>query len=324
MVTLKSIQKFWNDFFFTPKPVEGVAVFRVLWCSMLLLNALFQIDSINDFYGPNAIVSFSTAKNQFPYPHLNIFQYIHVTSHFFYNIFGIYILSLILSIVGFYTKISLVVSFILLVSLHQRSIWQLSSSELLMRITMMYLIFSPSAHAYSIDSILARKRNKKPLELEWAPWAIRLIQIQLSVVYLWTFWHKLKGDTWFDGSALYYATRLESMKNMSVPFLLDSMPSIRLMSWGTLLIELSLGLFIWIKECRPLLIILGILFHLSIEFMMAIPFFEHVMILLLFTFVDPHWVRHTLHSSKEKVIYLFSRVQFVTLSRPRNNTSKNF
>jgi hypothetical protein len=139
----------------------------------------------------------------------------------------------------------------------------------------------------SFDSLLSRhyEQFKRP---RVAPlWTWRLIQIQLSVVYLWTFWHKLKGDSWIDGTAVYYATRLETMTNFTIPYLMDSMTFLKYLTWGTLIAEFSLGALIWFDEFRKPLIFIGIVFHLGIEYIMSIPFFELIMISLLLNFFTP-------------------------------------
>lgn len=300
MRSIKDIVNSWNEFFFKPQPVESIAIFRILWCTMLLVAALFDFQNIHDFYGPHAILSLATVKSQFQTFHLNIFHLFNASYEFVYILFGVYILALISSIIGFYSRTSLVIALIAMVSFHQRNIWLLSSSELLMRLTMILLVCSPSGHAYSVDSLLGRKFPLFKKERIWSPWALRLIQIQLAVVYLWTFWHKLKGDTWFDGTALYYATRLDAMKNFPVPFILDWLPAIKLMTWMTLFLELALGTLIWFKEFRRPLIILGIGFHLSIEYMMSIPFFEIVMILLLTTYIEPTTVKAFFIAKREQ------------------------
>jgi hypothetical protein len=205
--------------------------------------------------------------------------------------FGVYFLSLLFAIMGLYTRGSIIVVMICLTSFHQRNIWLLSSSELLVRLVTLLMIFSPCGHLFSIDTLISRKKNLEPNKKDWAPWVLRLIQIQLSVVYLWTVWHKLKGETWFEGTAVYYATRLESMKNFSIPLLLDWIPFIKLSTWLTLLVELALGTLIWFKEFRIPIIFLGIVFHLSIEYLMSIPFFEINMILILALFIPPEIVR---------------------------------
>ena len=291
MWSYKDFINSWDRFFFEPRPVDSIALFRILWCSVLLFTALFDLNNINDFYGPHALISLSTVREQFPFTHMNVFHLFNSSYESVYIVFGIYITALIFSIVGFYTRTSLIVVLVCLTSVHQRNIWLLSSSELLMRLVTILLVCSPCGHAFSIDSLLGRKFAIFRKPREWSPWAMRLIQIQLSVVYVWTVWQKMKGDTWFDGTAVYYATRLESMKNFPVPFLLDWMPAIKLMTWGTLIIESALGTLIWFKEFRKPLILTGIIFHLGIEYMMSIPFFEIIMILLLMLFITPEEVR---------------------------------
>jgi hypothetical protein len=251
---------------------------------------LFDIGNANDFYGPSAVISLQTVKSQFNYPHLNLFYIMGDDLGTVYFMMSLYGLALFSAMIGFQTRLSLFVAMALMMSFHHRNIWLLSSSEVLMRIIMIFLVCSPAGNALSVDSFLAKLKNN-PLPREWAPWALRLIQIQLSVVYIWTVWHKLKGDFWIEGTAIYYATRLQSMTNLPVPFILDNLFLIKLMTWGALILEFSLGTLIWFKEFRKPLIIMGILFHIGIEYMMSIPFFELIMIALLITYYTPEEMR---------------------------------
>ena len=73
------------------------------------------------------------------------------------------------------------------------------------------------------------------------------------------------------------------------------------MTWGTLILEFSLGTLIWFKEFRKPLIIAGIFFHLGIEYMMSIPFFEIVMIALLINFISPQEMRDYVQGYIRKV-----------------------
>jgi hypothetical protein len=143
---------------------------------------------------------------------------------------------------------------------------------------------SPCGYALSLDAYLNKKFSKVHYPKKFSPWAMKLIQIQLSVVYIWTVWQKLKGESWLDGTALYYATRLDQFKNFPVPYFFDSLFFIKLGTWLTLALEIALGIFIWFKEFRKPLIIIGIIFHLMIEYSMAIPFFEYEMMILLLAF----------------------------------------
>lgn len=287
MFGLKNLVSAWNKFFFEEKPTEGIALFRIVWFGLIFTYFLFDTGNIWDFYGAEAIVSLRTARSEFPFVHLNIFNLFQHNNNVTLGLFILYGVALFCSMIGLFTRYSIIVAFILMTSFHQRNIWLLSSAEVLMRTITIYLIFSPCGHSLSVDSLLGRFFKEFRKKKVWPVWSLRLIQIQLSVVYLWTFWHKLKGETWFDGSAVYYATRLESMTNFTVPYFLNSVWFLKISTWGTLFIEFALGALIWIKEFRKPLIYAGIIFHLGIEYMMSIPFFELLMISLLINFFTP-------------------------------------
>lgn len=308
MFELKKSLTAWDNFFFRPESTLGMGAFRILWCSVLLVSFLCDLPHFYDFFGPHGLISIGTVKTQFQVPHLNIFHWMGVSYSFLSIFMIVYGIALVAGILGFYTRHALVVILIGLVSLHQRNIWFLSSSEVLMRIVCVYMIFSPAGKSLSLDAFFA-KREGRPWSEVHAPWVQRLIQIQLSVVYVWTVWHKLKGDTWIDGTALYYASRLENLTNFPVPFLFDSVFFIKIMTWGTLILELALGTLIWFKEFRKPLLIAGVFFHLGIEYTMSIPFFEIVMMALLFNFVQSSEVERALASMKSRFQWLKLKVQ---------------
>lgn len=292
----------WNKFFFEERPTEGIALFRIIWTGLLLLYFMMDIGNVMEFYGPKAIISPATAESDFPFPHLNIFNLFQPSNEVAYGILIVYGLSLFTSMIGLFTRWSLIVAFICMTSIHQRNVWLLSSSELLMRTITLYLICSPCGHSVSVDSLLGRSIESFKQKKNWPIWSLRLIQIQVSVIYLWTFWHKLKGETWLDGTAVYYATRLEGLTNFSIPFLMDSMIFLKFMTWATLAIEFSLGALIWIKPLRKPIILLGIFFHLGIEYIMSIPFFELSMIALLISFYCPEELKGFVFKFKDILI----------------------
>ncbi len=298
MLSLNTIIKGWDKFFFEEKPVEGVALFRILWMLMILGTFVCDVFNMEDFYGPHAIVSLETVDTQFNRFHLNLFHRFHISYAVTWSFLIIYGTSIITSLIGLYTRASLIVTLIMMVTFHQRNIWLLSSSEVLMRIIMTYMVFLPCGNALSIDALRAKAGKIMPLPRFASLWALRLIQIQVSVLYLWTVWHKLKGETWIDGTALYYASRLENMNNFGLPYLMDSMWFMKISTWGTIVLEVALGSLIWIKEFRRPLIIAGLIFHLGIEYLMSIPFFEINLMILLINFYTPEELKTFIEYAK--------------------------
>jgi hypothetical protein len=284
--TTKTINA-WDKFFFEEKPTEGIALFRIIWMGLILAYFMVDLGNLQDFYGPHALISQATAREQFPSLHANVFNLFHPSYQTAYFSMGAFGVAIFCSMIGLFTRYSLIVTVILMTSFHQRSIWFLSSSEMLMRLITILLVVSPCGHSLSMDSFLGRFFPQFKRKKIWPVWALRLIQIQVSVVYLWTVWHKLQGNTWIDGTAVYYATRLEGMANFSIPFLMNSMIFLKLATWGTLIIETALGTLIWTKKYRKTVICAGVVFHLGIEYVMSIPFFEWYMMALLVNFFTP-------------------------------------
>ncbi|MGE3608644.1 MAG: HTTM domain-containing protein [Bacteriovoracaceae bacterium] len=311
MSSFKSMTNAVDNFFFEPKPTEGIAVFRIVWISLLIFSYFCDIQNIEDFYGPDAIISLKTVKEHFPFPHMNIFHWLGNTLEMTQLIFMVYGLALFASLIGFYTRPSLIIVLICMTSLHQRNIWLLSSMELLCRVITIFLACSPCGHSLSVDSILGRKYSSFKQEKMWAPWALRMIQIQIAVLYVWTVWQKLQGSDWFDGSAVYYATRLDNMKNFPVPFILDSVLMLKLLTWGTLLVELALGILIWFDEFRKPLIYIGIIFHLGIDYIMSIPFFELTMMALLINYFTPEEYKTFVERLQQRCVKLLESSNMV-------------
>jgi hypothetical protein len=279
MFSIKTLINSVHSFFFKDHDTKGIGLFRIIWGVLLFAYFLFEVGNLDNYYGTKSILSLKSSLGQFNYPHLNIFQYIGVEDQTLYSFMAIYGIAIICFTIGFYTKQTLIILFICMVSLHQRNIWLLSSCDLLIRLITFYLIFTPCERSISLDQSRLNLKQAAPV------WGLRLIQIQISVVYIWTVWQKLKGESWLDGTAVYYATRLEAFKNVELPWLLDSMFNLKVISWGTLMLEFGIGVLVWFKECKKLLVLIGIIFHLGIEVLMSIPFFEIVMIILLSTYI---------------------------------------
>ena len=82
-----------------------------------------------------------------------------------------------------------------------------------------------------------------------SPWAQRMLQIQTAVVYFATFYWKSLGILWINGTAVYYALRLEDFQRFPLPPL-HNLFLIKTLTWSTLVIEFALGVLIWFKETR--------------------------------------------------------------------------
>ena len=125
------------------------------------------------------------------------------------------------------------------------------------------------------------------------PWAQRLMQLQLSVVYLGTVYWKLHGIAWIDGTAVYYVLSTAQFQHAGYGFFIPLVLS-RIATWGTLIIELASGTLIWIPRLRNVTIAAALLLHIGLEIVINVPLFQWLMIGSLLLFIDPGELRRGL------------------------------
>ena len=123
-------------------------------------------------------------------------------------------------------------------------------------------------------------------------WGLRLVQLQVTAIYLSTAWEKFQGVTWRDGTALFYVARMDDLYGrFGLPEMLFETPWIlHSMTWGVLALEAALPLLLWWRPTRWLGVLAAASLHLAIEATMNIYLFEWLMLLCLVAFVDPRWL----------------------------------
>ena len=190
--------------------------------------------------------------------------------------------------IGCCSRVAAVVVWVGVLSLSHRNPLIGNSGDELVGNVALFLALAPSGESLSLD----RWRRVGPAEF-WefprrAPWGMRLVQVQLSIVYLSTVWQKVQGELWRDGTAVSYALRIADVGRVPTPgFITHSVVLTELMTFGTMALELSLGILVWNRAMRPWLLSLGILMHLSIELTIMVGFFSFAMIVCYLSFLPP-------------------------------------
>lgn len=170
-------------------------------------------------------------------------------------------------------------------SLQFRNLTIMNSGDSLLRIIGFLVMFAPTGAALSVDRW---RRAGRPF---WefpahAPWILRLLQIQVSVIYVTTVWEKLRGTYWNDGTAVSYALRLDDLVRFPLPgWFTESLVVANLLTFGTLAIELALGMLVWNARARPYVLGTGIILHVFIELTLDVGFFSFAIFVLYLAFV---------------------------------------
>ena len=149
-------------------------------------------------------------------------------------------------------------------------------------------MFAPAGAALSMDRLIRLRRKLEGTEIEpRAPWAQRMIQFELALLYFSSFLWKIKGAPWLNGTAMFYVFHMHAIQRFPLPGWTQQLWILKLVTWYTLVLEFSMGVLIWFRPFRYPLLVLGFLFHLAIEYSLNIPMFEWDVLTAYVLFIDP-------------------------------------
>jgi hypothetical protein len=275
----------WRMFWFRPEPMYTLGLVRIAFGILITAWTLSFFTDLPDLFGGNGVLPNGPLD---PY-NWSLFQQWHSDPVLLIG-WGLLLSSGLAMTVGWHTRLASIVVCVLVLSFQHRDPSAFNSGDVVVRLEALFLALAPSGAALSLDQ---RRRAGAFWSAQLrAPWAIRLLQLQLSIVYLSSVRWKIAGAAWPDGTAVSYALRLRDMVIVPAPqWFIHNPLMINVATWGALAVELSLGVLVWNRHLRPWVLLAGVLMHTSIMLTMAVGFFTPAMLVLYLAFVSPQAVR---------------------------------
>jgi len=306
-MTLQNLGQAWNRFFFTPQSPTSLGLFRILYgacvtCTLLLLH----FDWLS-WFGVDGWVSLPAMQTIEPGPRINLFTVMPQDNHWITAFFWVFLAFALLLTAGLWTRFSSIIVFVCITSMHQRNLFINNGGDTFLRVAGFFLMFAPAGAALSLDRLLRIRRGLEgPVPPPIIPWAQRMIQLELAMVYLFSFWWKMKGNSWVHGTALYYVLNLHSLTRFPLPQWVQTPLAEKLGTWFTLLFECCMGILVWIRPLRYPMLLIGLFFHLCLEYALNIPMFQWDILAAYVLFIDPadltrlwHFLRRTITKSPD-------------------------
>jgi hypothetical protein len=308
------------DYFMGSVSPYPIAVFRILFGLCVCATLLLLHSDWLAWFGPHGWIGVETIGKAESGFRFNLFACIPQDDLWIEGLYwGLLIASITLTI-GFATRLSSLAVFLGMNSINQRMPLILHGGDAFLRNAAFFLLFASSSAVLSVDAELQKSRRSagRSCVPQVAAWPQRLIQYQLAVVYLASFWWKAKGSAWRDGSALYYVINLREIQQFALPRFLHETWVVHLGTWLTMLFELAFPLLVWFRSCRRWVLITGIAFHLCLEYALNIPMFQWDMLAAYVLFVDPTRLQKSIVAARSFVHHtLAHKLAIPRLSDPR-------
>ncbi|MFV8750085.1 HTTM domain-containing protein [Nannocystaceae bacterium ST9] len=173
--------------------------------------------------------------------------------------------------------------------IHRANRYVLYGGDAVLRMAVLLLACSPCTASLSLDRWLTA--GDLGVGVEAPPWGMRLLQIELAVLYFYNCWYKLAHAAWREGTAVFYPLNNADIRNhrLPIPRVFMTRPMVALGTWGTLALEFALGFGLWIAELRPSLLVCAVALHLAIAYAFSLWLFSYIMFGCLCVFIDPRW-----------------------------------
>jgi uncharacterized membrane protein YphA (DoxX/SURF4 family) len=288
----------WERFWFAPQPVSTLVLVRIAFGILSFACAASLTPDLASFFGPDGLLPTAPPFSAVSWGIFNLASPMWLVI----LVWALMLVASVALVVGFWTRLSAFIVLLGVLSFERRMPFAFNGGDGLVRILALYVFLAPTGAAVSLDRL--RRHRDDPWGFpQRAPWALRLMQLQVSLIYLSAVWEKVQGHTWPNGTALSYALRLDDIARFPLPSPFADWPAVvALLTWSTLAIEFSAGALVWIPKLRPWVLAAGVMLHLVIAYSMRVGFFSAGMMVLYLAFVSPEraaWVIDQARSRSE-------------------------
>jgi hypothetical protein len=298
---IKSVVRAWDRFWFTPALPHALALIRICGGAMLLYTHAVWSINLNDFLGRQSWLSTDTvaALNRGPFKQNFAWSYLYWVNSppllWTLHIAALVVFAMLT--VGFFTRVTSVLAWIITISYCHRLTGTLFGLDQINALIATYLMLGDSGGIWSVDRWLASRRT--PLTTHHSPLtptigtniAIRLLQLHMCVIYLFGGIGKMRGDTWWDGSALWFAFASLEYQSLDMTWTVRHRWLLALLTHFTVFWETFYCFLIWPKLTRPICLLLAVGVHLGIAVCLGMKTFGLVMIIGNLAFLYPETIR---------------------------------
>ncbi len=295
-----SWQTSWNSFWFSKQAPETLALMRILVGSMLVYTHIVWATGGQIFFGESGVIP-SGYRNALFGPGNGAWSFFdwlpgdawlmpaHIAAIAIFVCFTL----------GFATRITSILSWLLVVSYANRMIGTQFGLDQVNSFLTLYLAIGSSGAAYSIDawrSNRTRAGQGRHISPTREPnvsnnIATRLMQIHLCVVYLFAGIGKAQGLAWLNGDAMLMALSSYEYQSLNLVWLVHHMWLINLTTLIALAWEISYAALVWPNKTRPIMLGLAVAVHVGIGAAMGMITFGLAMIFANIAFVRPETIR---------------------------------
>ena len=296
----KQAWKTWDSFWFHSLDLYNVALMRMLISIIWVIMYSIRLLDFEIFYTFSGVLPVHLVDQLVPKLLQSPFPFYLQDDLMLLGAHWLFLVLLMCLAAGIFGRSLTWLVFILHVGFLQRNPGLVYGADLFSTFWLLGLSFVDHNRYFSIWNLRKKKVSdniKLPrIDSDWVSTiGVRLIQVQICFVYAFTGIEKLKGDTWWEGTALWKVASMKDLLQGDYTFLYNFPILVACMTLFTLIFEVYFPAAVMNRGLRPYWLGVGVVFHMMTGVFMGIPFFALVMTLPYLLFIDPKQLRFFIH-----------------------------
>jgi uncharacterized membrane protein YphA (DoxX/SURF4 family) len=245
-----------------PVPAERAAALRIAVGAVLLFDILvLYAPMVRTLYGPNGFGDVRHFDAMFgpPFWRWSLLRWLP-PEWGPQALLVVWVIAALGLLLGYRPRMAALVCWIAAVSFTYANHNLHNGGDQLKLIVLLMLVFLPTDGRWAVRRH-PLARGDGPVLVQ--PWPIRLLMVQLAVMYFMNGYYKSMGPAWRDGSVMLFVAQNPSWAHFSPDYLPLPDPALRFLAWVTVLWELLFPLLVVIPLTRNATLWIGVLFHLG-------------------------------------------------------------
>jgi hypothetical protein len=299
---LQKIWHAWDQFFFATQSMLPVAIFRIVLGVNLFVMYAIRFRDWKFFFTDEGFVRSDQALEILPEFFRPVWAWYPATGSMTFVLSLVFLLALLCLTLGVGGRVTALISFVLHIAFMQRNFAIIYGADIIASFFLFGLIFTDNSRRLSLLGFWrARKVAPGRINELFASVGVRLIQIQICLIYGYTGLEKLKGPSWWEGTAVWAVIGNRQIMMFDTSWLKNIPLAIAVMTFSTILFEVYFPILVWIKGIRKWLLAAGVAIHGMIAITVGLVFFSTAMCSTYFLFADPEWLESLLAKIKAKL-----------------------
>ncbi len=282
----KSFSNSWSQFWFESASDYKLALFRSVVAGIAFVFYFIRIFDFHFLYSNQGFLPYSDIQSLVP-------EFVHGLIRWEFLLqndqvsFALHILLLLLLLALFLGALPRPLFLLLLIihwAFHRRNPYVLYGADMVLSYWLLYLSFTKTNHYFSVIPKALRKLPSKSDKVLNSV-ALRLLQIQLCIVYAYSGLEKAKGVTWWQGDAIWFALANSQIVSFDYSFMAYLPVLVVFATFTTLLWEIYFPFAVWIPALKRYVLLLGLVMHILIAVSMNLWGFSFLMLSVYILFL---------------------------------------